>query len=1563
MAIAPIRLVDMVPGVGFSMAGLAAGDLLGASITAAGDLNGDGYDDVIVAAAAPGDGAGAVYVVYGGADRSSGTVDLARVAAGDGGFALTGRTAHGNAGVSVTALGDVDGDGVADVLVGAPGAGEAYIVSGATGAHTHVLGTGDVVIAEGAKMPGLGLVVQGIGDMNGDGVGDFILTSPDAPLGHSTYLVLGRADGFPDGVDLGALRVSGGLVFRGNGGNPGLPRTDIIASGDLNGDGLSDLVLGVPGDSASGPGQVMLLVGQSVSPSAVMNPRKVILHGAADGERVGTAVSVAGDLNGDGIADLLIGATAADGAATVYVVYGQAAYNHGDWVQHADLAAVASGAGGFVIHDAGLLAAGLRMDGVGDVNGDGIDDLVLRGTASAGGMYQAYVVFGRAGGFAGGIDLGAVRAGIGGFVIERDSAGSGDALAVSRAGDVNGDGYGDLLVGDAQAGGGAGAAYVVYGRDFSGTVTGQGGAGDDVLTGTAGADDLVGGRGDDVLTGNGGADALIGGAGDDRIVVTDLNFLRVDGGAGTDTLALAGGGLLLDPAALGDRLRGIERIDLTGAGDNRLVLTAATVGRMVTGGAALVVDGNAGDQVILQGGHWMRIGAAGGYTTFQSGTAVVRIADAVRVTAPVVLNDIAAGRNDGFAMNGFAGDRLGTLVAMAGDVNGDGYADFLVSANGHVAVGSAPPAPARYYLVFGGPERLSRTVDLDALASVGRAVVLSAPSGGGLLTADGVGDVDGDGKADVALGGGSGPGTVYLLHGADHGWSAGMELTGPRVTTITGLSSSAFIGLSVSAAGDVNGDGIGDFVIGSLSSSGRTDDYIVFGRADGFAGGVDLSQVAIGIGGFALHLPDGAFYIGKTTAAVGDLNADGYDDVAIGLAFAKGINGASYAGAVYVVYGGPQGHEAGVAAADLAAGHGGFALLGLRSWDTIGESVAGAGDLNGDGIADLVVSSHSVRSSDFVTGAAYILYGRAGGIDPSLTLADLEAGRGGVVIRSINVLDEIGTAVSAAGDVNGDGIDDLLIGAPWAGTGSGRYESYVVFGRAGGFGAGIDLAQVRDGIGGFALVTGGNDNRAGSSAVMAGDLDGDGFDDLVIGDYKAGDFAGAAFAVYGRDFAGTVTHAGTAAADTLIGTAAADDMVGGQGDDVLVGHGGADVLLGGAGNDRLVVSDLGFRRVDGGGGVDTLALDGGGLLLDLAAIGAMRLRGIERIDLAGVGPNGVMLTAAAVARLSPTTNMLVIDGTAADELRFLDQGWVLGATTPDSHVTYTHGVVTLLVAGPVRVQSYAEIPTQPALVAGEDTGASDTDGLTANSVLTFTGSAAAHATVFFYDGAQLLGQATADGTGAWRFDTPSLGEGPHHIAALQRTAEGVFSCLSAPTTVVVDTHLSAGPLALTATSDSGFSQSDGITNARTVTVTGSTDQGTTIVLYDGDTELGTTTVGVSGGWSFTTGELAEGVHALRAVMTDLAGNVATRTLAVTVDRTGFAGPDQPVDMVSLGASDPRPTFSGVTTAGAYVRSLRRRGAAGLHDGGRYRRLELPVQQQALGRDAFDRRVGHRCRRQ
>jgi len=689
----------------------------------------------------------------------------------------------------------------------------------------------------------------------------------------------------------------------------------------------------------------------------------------------------------------------------------------------------------------------------------------------------------------------------------------------------------------------------------------------------------------------------------------------------------------------------------------------------------------------------------------------------------------------------------------------------------------------------------------------------------------------------------------------------------------------------------------------------------------------DLSDIADGTGGFVINGQNAVDISGHSVASAGDVNGDGFDDLIVGAYRADPAAG-SNAGKSYVVFGKSGGFGASVDLSAIVAGTGGLVINGQSWGDYTGRSVASAGDVNGDGLDDLIVGASGAdpagRSN---AGKSYVVFGTSGGFGASVDLSAIVAGTGGFVINGETAHDYSGRSVASAGDINGDGFDDLIVGADFAyfPSTAGRSfagKSYVVFGKAGGFAASLDLSTIAAGTGGFVINGQSRSDFSGGSVASAGDLNGDGFDDLIVGTR-----AGKSYVVFGRDFTANVTHAGTAASETLTGSATADDIVAGLGDDVLNGKGGADVLIGGAGNDTIRVSDLTFLRVDGGSGIDTMALDGAGITLDLTAISNTRIQNIERIDLSGSGNNGLILTALEVLNLSDSTNSLTVDGNAGDTTLFTGETWLKGPTA-GGYTTYTKGQAKVLVNTAVVV--LATTPSVPDLLAAFDTGTSTSDNITKTTTPTFVGSAEVNATVTLFNGATAIGSGKADATGAWSVKTSTLANGTHGITARATNSAGDTSLQSAPLTITIDTIVPTTPGApdLAGSSDSGTSSTDNRTNDTTPTFTGTTEAKATVTLLDGTTVVGTGVADDAGVWSATASALAAGAHSIKVRATDLAGNVSALStgLSVTIDTT-IATPVTPNLAASSdsGASstdditnDNTPTFTGKAEANATI---------------------------------------------
>jgi hypothetical protein len=275
-------------------------------------------------------------------------------------------------------------------------------------------------------------------------------------------------------------------------------------------------------------------------------------------------------------------------------------------------------------------------------------------------------------------------------------------------------------------------------------------------------------------------------------------------------------------------------------------------------------------------------------------------------------------------------------------------------------------------------------------------------------------------------------------------------LNGTNGFVINGIDAGDSSGNSVSTAGDVNGDGIDDIIIGAKFSDPNGQDkagesYVVFGGAAVGAGGtLELSSLN-GVNGFVINGFDEFDQSGISVSCAGDINGDGTDDIIIGA-----IGGNAGAGTSYVVFGGAAVGAGGTLELVSLNGIYGFAINGINTAVASGVSVSWAGDVNDDGTDDIIIGAYRGRPNGVThAGESYVVFG-APGLGAGLWWWDLSElnGVNGFFINGIDSSDHSGFSVSSAGDINGDGVDDIIIGAYGADpNGQGEAgESYVVFG-------------------------------------------------------------------------------------------------------------------------------------------------------------------------------------------------------------------------------------------------------------------------------------------------------------------------------------------------------------------------------------------------------------------------------------------------------------------------------------------------------------------------------------
>ena len=510
-------------------------------------------------------------------------------------------------------------------------------------------------------------------------------------------------------------------------------------------------------------------------------------------------------------------------------------------------------------------------------------------------------------------------------------------------------------------------------------------------------------------------------------------------------------------------------------------------------------------------------------------------------SGPVSINLSDIDGTNGFFITGVDNDDVDTsLVSDAGDINGDGFDDFLIG------LPAADPNGARSgetYLVFGRDNvstPYEATFDLSTLDGTNGFVIHGLDtndfSGASISSA---GDINGDGFDDILIGAHFGDGALgnegesYIIFGRDTAtmpFTASFDLSaldGRSGFVLTGIDRNDASGGSVSSAGDINGDGFDDILIaasGANSDKGET--YLVFGRDDSavpFDASFDLSTLD-GTNGFIVGGIVGINGGETFVSSAGDINGDGFDDLLI----AAQVNTLRDS-RTYVLFGRDDSVDPFTVNFELTSvdGSNGFVINGYGQGSTQG-AIASAGDINGDGFDDILIgfrfADGSGRDNELI-GKTYVIFGRDDSVEPfteNLNLSDLD-GTNGFVINGIDRNDRSGTSISSAGDINGDGYADILIGAEFADGPDGDFlrssgESYVIFGRdtsLNPFAPSFDLSSL-DGNNGFTIYGNGQFSSSGASVSSAGDINGDGFDDLLVANgFSSPSINGQSYIIFG----------------------------------------------------------------------------------------------------------------------------------------------------------------------------------------------------------------------------------------------------------------------------------------------------------------------------------------------------------------------------------------------------------------------------------------------------------------
>ncbi len=591
-------------------------------------------------------------------------------------------------------------------------------------------------------------------------------------------------------------------------------------------------------------------------------------------------------------------------------------------------------------------------------------------------------------------------------------------------------------------------------------------------------------------------------------------------------------------------------------------------------------------------------------------------------------------------------------VGGGGDINGDGFDDIIIGAigvdrwvpSGQVLVQRQEVGAA--YVIFGRSQPYSAPLQLSSLNGTNGFRFLGKNTQDWTGdSVDIVGDMNADGYDDLVIGAPfynrvtsngvtiTDTGAAFVIFGKAGGFAATMteeDLDGTNGFTVLGNSAGDRTGGTVRGAGDVNGDGRADIVLGSkgreytftgvstLNDVGGAE--VIFGRSSGYAPSL-LTASLDGTNGFRFTMGAADEGWGNSVDGAGDFNGDGFSDIIIAKEDGDDNNIAS------VLLGKASGFQADRYFSGPTSG-----LIMFRNFSPnrnfVNTQVGGIGDIDGDGVDDISLGMQRFwEVSQFNPEAdkwgSVVFLGSGFGFDNVIeystfsTTSISDPGMAGVIFKGNYISDWISDVVTTGGDFNGDGFYDYLVGSV-------RYE------------------------------------------------------------LSAGDQEGRADVVFGREFVSKGVVVGTSGNDTLLGSNAPDFYAAGLGNDFIrsinndsLGRG--DAAYGGAGNDRFEVVGMGFRRIDGGSGYDTITMPLANMTLDLTDIRNDRIRNIEAIQLTSASQT-LVVTRSEVLAISSTTNTLDVRRNSAASTINMGRGWEFQGWQASQGVTYqvyTNGNATL----------------------------------------------------------------------------------------------------------------------------------------------------------------------------------------------------------------------------------------------------------------------------------------------
>eukprot|EP01040_Poterioochromonas_malhamensis_P007726 gene7726-8344_t len=820
--------------------------------------------------------------------------------------------------------------------------------------------------------------------------------------------------------------------------------------GDINNDGFNDLIVL---QSITQDGQPLIFTvlfgGSKINQTITVDELTVSEGFTVIGDTVtgpsitnyyytsaydyGASVGWAGDVNNDGYNDIVIGSPLANNeAGEVFVIFGRPLFNQ--TLNLSSLYSTKNRDYGFVIYGSGQVNGdgsllgdyvGFSVAGNFDINNDGISDLIIGAPYAKGSFGITYVIYGSST-----INQKAINNGI---YLERLTTKQGfgiysSALAllgwsVASAGDYSGDGIDDVIIGAPGAAGGAGVAFIIYGSSSTMTTIQL-----STLTASQGKEIIgiknTGKESNYCQTGksvsggfdfnrDGLSDVVIGAVNQDDLTYTSAGATYVVFGTTATTAIslkyLASVFTYSSPEASSDDsaspnfVKTVGDIDLNG-------YTDIGIGFFENAAAYLVLGNKNGADSISS------------------------------------LQGISG--NEGYFINSTNLESwLGYSLDSAGDMNDDGFNDWMIGAPGkysyfpyyadYIFYYSTPTIASNsipaVYIIYGGKSVQSLTVSNYSLNYPDRGTVITGDrtSGLGISVAyvPNLQSKTNSQRTFIALGApftSNYDGAVYIIAGSSS-LPSQIKLTQPSQVTELGIititavpGSKGYLGWAVSSAGDIDGDGYTDVLIAApnagINSGGTTVYncgviYLLYGKSLQAGTTIALENFTSnqGLLFYGANMYDNA---GMAVSGIGDINGDGYADYAIGVPYYN-----SFTGITYVIYGNSAFSTSTISLGSISSSQG-FTLTGDQTNDFSGFAIAPAGDINHDGLADFIISS---PGNNIYAGTVYIVFGAKQGsmTSNSIDLSSLTSDQGVTIVNNV-LYTMVGWSVSSYTDTKGN---------------------------------------------------------------------------------------------------------------------------------------------------------------------------------------------------------------------------------------------------------------------------------------------------------------------------------------------------------------------------------------------------------------------------------------------------------------------------------------------------------------------------------------------------------------